>query len=766
MKNIPLEYDLNKYGFPRDDVSPSEKLSERWMLRMGQAIYAMWLGDATAIGYSDTEYIAENRRYAEGTQSVERYRKMLFGKSADAKRNPNDVLWREGLANLDFEPIGVAPKFINVVMNMFEDMDFDIRTTAIDSKSLDKKDRKKWELWYKSVYKDDIRAINEAAGMEIIGMPQQMPESLEELEFFQQIGNFKIREEIAYEAALQELFDRCNFKEVKRKILKDFLVSGRACVRDRVNPVTQKVETEYCDIARTIISYSNKTYNNPDFAAVIKDYTVSDLAEVTDYSEDELRELARHYGGYSTNPEVGLFDQYNIVDDATGEFRWMSYVIPVLEWEKLSVDYKYHTKRTNTHGETYDYDEKWEGRKKPKIYDTEKKKTSETRIRTRYRGCWVIGTEKVFDTGYQYDIPRRTPDEAGSSFHFYRLHGKSMVDIMRPHVDQMTLSFLRLQGAIRHAAPAGLIIEYDSLKNISMNEKELKPFDLLQIGLTTGKWIYKATPLSGQLKPTSMPRPIMETKGGIGPFLQEQLQLFEFNRQQIQELTGLTPIAVGGQQPRETTLGEQQLSLASTTNAVKHYIIGFMELKRGVALNAIQRIKIVAKYNKKGYEVLTRSIGFGNAEVFKLGGDESSVDIGIDLVPSLSQQERQSVEQAAIASMQIGKSGGIGITYADYVAIIRMLNSGELRLAQTYLAFREAQLVKQQQAIAKQNILDNRETMLATEDAKAKKEAMNNEAKNEHTKLDRDLELRNKLETDTNKGGMELVKSAVATESV
>jgi hypothetical protein len=258
----------------------------------------------------------------------------------------------------------------------------------------------------------------------------------------------------------------------------------------------------------------------------------------------------------------------------------------------------------------------------------------------------------------------------------------------------------------------------------------------------------------------------METKGGIGPFLQEQLQLFEFNRQQIQELTGLTPIAVGGQQPRETTLGEQQLSLASTTNAVKHYIIGFMELKRGVALNAIQRIKIVAKYNKKGYEVLTRSIGFGNAEVFKLGGDESSVDIGIDLVPSLSQQERQSVEQAAIASMQIGKSGGIGITYADYVAIIRMLNSGELRLAQTYLAFREAQLVKQQQAIAKQNILDNRETMLATEDAKAKKEAMNNEAKNEHTKLDRDLELRNKLETDTNKGGMELVKSAVATESV
>lgn len=736
-----------EYPFPPSDINPKQKQTDWWMRQYCEAIYYCWANGKAYTSFDEVALIRENRLYMEGNQSSDRYKELFLGKQDGIQENE---FMRKGLMNIDWTPPVVAVKYVNVVKSMFEDANFDYVCNALDEKSADEKEQKKWDLWMKSKMKNDLEDINKLVGEELTEIPEKLPVNLQELDFFDQIGEFKLAKELAFEAGLQDILDRCNAPEKKRKIIDDFLAAGKACIKDYVDPVTQKVEYEYCDITRTIISYRNSDYNNPQYGAFLRDYTIAELEQYIDLSQNELMDIAKGFIGYGNNPDsYDLFDRYwTQLDERSGRYRWYDMTVVVMEAEFEDVDINYKTKKIRSDGKEMIYNEPYKNNKKPRIYNTDTRKTYNHKTRVRYRCNWLVGTKYVFDYGYQYDVPRPTPKMTGSSFHFYHV-GKPYIEVMKPHIDQMALAFYRIQNSIAEAPESGFFMEYSALTNVSLGDnKKLAPLDLIRIGKRKGLWIYKATTHYGQVNP-NIGRPVEYFEGGIGRTLQENIQIFEWNRQLIQELIGLPPISSGGVEKRSTTLGEQQILFASSTNAVKHFFTGYKELMRGLGINAVLRMQIVAKHNEKGYEVLKRSIGYAKAEILRIGKADAVSDIGIEILPVLGAQEKERIDQAAMQSMQIGKSGGIGITLADYMTVTRMLKAGLIRQAEIYLTYREKKAEEMRIKMQRENMqLDQQgQQQLAAQKVQGDMQMLSAEtqADMQKTQQEKDLDLRNNM---------------------
>lgn len=692
--------------FPRHDVPVKKKLTPEWMKRYCEALYCSWLNGATKISYSDVEKIQENRRFMRGEQDPETYRKMFLGDAADSEID----FIRKGLMNIDWTPPAIAPKYVNIIQNMFHDTNFEVLVNALDEKSTKEKGAKKWKLWVQSQMKDAIEAVNKQVEEQLFGIPDVLPESIEELEFMESVGAFRLAKELAFEAAVVEAMRRCDMPEINKKVINDFFAIGKAVTRDYVDPITQKVNVEYCDIARTIIDYQNSDHYDPDKAAVIKEYSIASLMASSGLTEDQAREVAHiYYGAGNYSNGWDFYDR----DTGEGEYGWSRWNVQVMEAEFESVDVNIkEVINKNKHGNKAVYsisEQKAEKTKNP---------VEKLPVRVRYRCSWVVGTDHVFDYGYQYDVPRKTPDQAGSSFHFYDV-GKPFIEILKPHINQATLAWYRVQNTITNAAESGLIIDYDSFDNMVMSGKVMKPSELIKLGKTSGTWIHKKRGFSNVVN-TQAQDPVKYFEGGAGRQLQENIDLYRWNIQAIEEQLGMPPIASAGRQERETTLGEQQIMFASSTNAVKHFATGVKHLVKDFCTNCILRIQIVAKHNPEGYNAIVNSIGYEKAQILKIGAADAACEMGVEILPIYGATQKESIYTAALQSMQAGKSGGVGIRMSDFMKIKRMLESGLIRAAENWLVFSEEKEIKRQMQMQRENMALNAQAAQQAEQQKGK----------------------------------------------
>lgn len=684
------DYSGRDSSFPRHDISPKKKLTKEWMKQYAEAMYAAWLNGATKICYDDVDAIQENRRYMRAEQDVEQYKKAFLG---SYKESEIDFI-RDGLMNIEWTVPAIAPKYVNVIQNMFHDSNFEVLVNALDEKSSRAKASKKWKTWVTTQLKDSLEQMNGAMGMDMFEIPENLPSTIEELEFQESIGAFRLSKEISFEAAVVEVLRRCDLQEINKKVINDLFAWGKACIRDYVDPVTQKVNVEYCDIARVIISYTNDNYYNPEYFGLIKTYSLSDIMERAGLSEEEARNIASAY--YRAGSYQNTFEFYDRQDD-NRVWGWEKFDVQVLEAEFESTDTTYkEVIEKNKFGNKAVYSISPEKVKKSK------NEVERTDVKMRYRCSWIIGSDHVFDWGYQYDIPRATPAQAGSSAHFYDV-GKCFIDILKPHINQACLAWFRIQNTIAQAPESGLVLNYDSFDNVVMNNKKLKPSELIKLGKLSGVWIHKKKGFDGRLN-ADQSKPVEFFEGGAGRQLQENIELYRWNIQTIEEQLGMPPVASAGRQERETTLGEQQLLFSSATNAIKHFGTAIKDLVKHSCQNIILRVQIIAKHNPDGYEALVNTIGYEKSYVLKLGPAEATCEMGVEILPIYGAQQKDNIYQAALQSMQAGKSGGIGIRMSDYMKIKRLLEAGLIRAAENWLQYSESREEKRQLQIQQENM--------------------------------------------------------------
>ena len=126
MKDVTV--DINPAGFPDNFVSDSEKATFEFGLQIGQAIQYEWFrksGNQSRF-YSQWQDFHRLRLYARGEQSVAKYKNEL---AVDG-----DLSY----LNLDWTPVPIIPKFVDIVVNGMSDRLFKVQAYAQDAMSAEK----------------------------------------------------------------------------------------------------------------------------------------------------------------------------------------------------------------------------------------------------------------------------------------------------------------------------------------------------------------------------------------------------------------------------------------------------------------------------------------------------------------------------------------------------------------------------------------------------------------------------------------------------
>jgi hypothetical protein len=433
-----------------------------------------------------------------------------------------------------------------------------------------------------------------------------------------------------------------------------------------------------------------------EFGGEIIQVLISDLRKlIPGISEDELRNLASEYNGVGGNIAVDTCTY----DEEAKIGNYDHFLVNVLDAEWMSVNSRYRTKRKTQYGTELAYDEEF-----GKVYNNEKKKTEKFDIKVVYKCKWIIGLDRTYDFGLQYDVPRPGKKEVELSYHLYKLPFRSLVSLSETHLHQMALAYYRLQNAIAMAAPPGIAIEFTALQNMTLGGNKLQPLELLKIRSQTGNLLYKATTHKGTPNTPGSWKPIQELTGGIGPQLVEFIKVFDLNIGFIRENTGINQIADASAPNPEMSVGGSEMALAATNNALRPIYSGYLDLKERTAKNISLRMQLLIKHDKEAYKGYMPVIGTIGVQVISVGADTVDANYFIKYEAKPTKERKDIIRQAAINAMNPDRDGVIGIELPDFLMIERLLESGNLKYAEAFLNYKSKKNKERQLNLQRDNM--------------------------------------------------------------
>ena len=237
----------NKYsgggGFPNQFVPDEEKSTYEYGLRVGQAIESEWFSreyGSSLYGEIRSEYL--NRRlYARGKQPIEKYK--------------NELAINGDLSylNLDWTPVPIIPKFVDIVVNGISNRLFKVDVEAVDQVSSIQRESFRRDLEADMLAAPVLDIIKEGTGVDAYNFPQdEVPQTPEELNIYMQLS-YKQGVEVAQETALETLLEINNYDEIKRRVDEDNVVLGISAVKHSFNS-NEGVKVEYVDPINLVYS--------------------------------------------------------------------------------------------------------------------------------------------------------------------------------------------------------------------------------------------------------------------------------------------------------------------------------------------------------------------------------------------------------------------------------------------------------------------------------------------------------------------------------
>ena len=202
MKEVTI--DIQAAAFPDQFASDSTKDKVEYGLRIGQAIQYEWFrrDGGSCRFYNQWGEFMRLRLYARGEQSVAKYKNEL---AIDG-----DLSY----LNLDWTPIPIIPKFVDIVVNGMSDRLFKVKVYAEDAMSAEKRNQFQEMIEKEMISKDMIMQAEQDFGMELFQTPSdELPESDDELELYMQM-KYKPAIEIAEEEAINTLLAENHYNDI------------------------------------------------------------------------------------------------------------------------------------------------------------------------------------------------------------------------------------------------------------------------------------------------------------------------------------------------------------------------------------------------------------------------------------------------------------------------------------------------------------------------------------------------------------------------
>lgn len=712
-------------NFPEHFVDPQEKKSLKYGRQVAEAIWSRYISDNTWIGISDRDLIRTNRDYSAGRQSLDPYKQQIYqAKDVSELKNSN----RKAYVNIDYGIVSVAPKIREVVLGMLEEIDHDVVVESIDSNSTRQRDMKKYREFIGNKLEGVADALQERNGVQVPRAKYDIKNVID-LQMYEMVGGFSLGHEIALEELCQTIDRDSRWPELRRKLLRDIYENNRACVRSEFDVRKGRMVKKYVDLEYSVLGYGgNDVESRIPYGGHIEEMTIGEVAgrlEANGYGEREIRSIVKYAMKSHLNKESNNRDLKYWMNKRPDQQkpRYYDMVIEVLCFDWITVDQSYKTLRKDTEGNTkYHPDtfgkEKYTDKRQTKVIDSE----------MLYEGMWIVGTHCMLDWGVSNFMLRPSKKEVRSSYEYIELPGASKVERIRPLIDSMQLSIMKLQIAKMAAKPKGMAIDLNGLANINLGDGLVTPKQLLRISNQTGSHYFRSYTLHNKVVNSS--GPFAELEGGIGKQLQEWTQCWSDDYMRILEMVGLTQTAAASPDSTgERTYGAEQMAMDQTNHAMKLLYEAMTTLKERSSQSAAKRAITSMKIDKEVKESYTDIIGRNSVEAILSASDISLEDLGIKMIAQPNQHQKNTILQAANEALKVGKNGEPLIDYSDFFWIERALDQGKIKQCQAFLSYRTNERNKEIERKQQENIKLQNEELRKTEETKAQAKQMELDAK-------------------------------------
>tara|TARA_Y100000592_G_C5471425_1_gene319725 strand:+ start:109 stop:2526 length:2418 start_codon:yes stop_codon:yes gene_type:complete len=686
---------IKKGIFPSQAVSGAEKASEQYGLQVGNAIEAEWFRKDG----SDTRYFANRdnfhrlRLYARGEQSIEKY------------KNELSINGDLSYLNLDWKPVPIIPKFVDIVVNGIAERAYDLKAYSVDGVASAARTE------YVKGYLEDMRLfqfkqnVEAQTGLDTFNNdPNNLPESDEELELHMQL-NYKQSIEIAQEQALTNVFDLNKYDLIKKRLDYDIAVLGIACVKNSFN-TAEGIKLEYVDPSDLVYSYTESPYfDDLYYVGEIRKLTVAELKkQFPELTEDDIKKLEQYGSGSTT-----LRNKF-----ATGDGIDSNYVY-VLHFEyKTFEDQVYKIKEGSTgYSKALQKDADFNP---PAASEPRFERVSRS-IEILYEGAKIVGHEKLLRWKKCVNMSRPKSDitKVQMSYNIvapriYKGKPESLVGRMTSFADMIQITHLKLQQVLSRMVPDGVYLDADGLAEVDLgNGTNYNPQEALNMYFQTGSVIGRSMTQDGDMNPGRVP--IQELRASAGnQKIASLIQSYNYYLQLMRDVTGLNEARDGSQPDKNALVGLQKLAAANSNTATRHILQGGLYLTLKSAESVSLRIADVLEYSNTNNQFM-QSLGTFNVGNLNEIKELHTHDFGIFLELAPDEEEKQRLEnniQMALQQQQINLEDAIDVREVK-----------NLKLANQLLKVRRKRKQQLDQQIAQQNIQSQSEANAQSSQAAA-----------------------------------------------
>jgi hypothetical protein len=695
------EVDINilATGFPSQFVSDAEKASPEYGLLIGQAIQYEWFKkDGTSRYYDQWRDFNRLRLYARGEQSVAKYKSEL---AIDG-----DLSY----LNLDWTPVPIIPKFVDIVVNGMNDRLFSVRAYAQDAMSAEKRNQYQDMIEGDMVAKDVLTKMSENFGIDpFVVNPNELPEDDEELNLHMQL-KYKPAIEIAEEEAINTILAENHYQDTRKRVEYDITTVGIGIVKHEFLPGAG-VQISYVDPANVVYSYTEDPYFKDCFYwGEVKTLPINELLKIDPtLTKDQLEEISKYSQSWYNYYNVGQFYENDMFYRDTATVMYFNY--------KTTKKFVYKKKITENGGARVIEKDDTFNPPVEMMQEAGFEKIEKT-IDVWYEGVMVMGTNIVLKWQMMENMvrPKSSSQNAMPNYiavapRMYKGNIESLVRRMVPFADLIQITHLKLQQVIARVVPDGVFIDADGLNEVDLGTgAAYNPEDALRLYFQTGSVVGRSYTGDGEFNNARVPIQQLTSNSGQSK-MAALIGNYNHYMEMLRTVTGLNEARDASTPDPNALVGVQKLAALNSNTATRHILEGVLFLTRTLSEALSCRVSDILEYADFRDE-FAMQIGKYNVRLLDEIKHLYLHDFGIfiDVAPDL--EERAQLEaniQMALSKGDINLEDAIDVREIKNIKMANQLlkvkrkkNFDQMQMAQMQQQQMQAQLNMQSQQMAAQ----------------------------------------------------------------
>jgi len=677
----------NTYSSFPDQVVPDEVKSSRdYGKQVAQAIEGDWFS-GTRSGVENrfnTNYnnFRMRRLYARAEQPVQKYK--------DELAINGDLSY----LNLDWKPVPIIPKFVDIVVNGMDDKLYDIKAYAQDPESRRVRSKYAQDILRDMQAKKFLTEIQNVLKLNMFNSenPEELPENKDELDLHMQLS-YKQASEIAAEEAINNTLAYNRYDLTKKRVIEDLVVLGIGACKTNWNKA-EGVTVEYVDPSRMVHSYSeDPNFEDLWYVGEVKPLSLAECKkQFPDLTDSELERLEQYQGNSSF--------LYNWNGRRDGNAIYILF----FEYKTYS-EQVYKIKKTATGLE--------KSLEKPDTFNPESNDNFDRvsrSIEVLYSGAKVLGYDMMLEWKVAENMTRPKSNLVKVNMNYnicapklYQGRVESLVSRMMGFADMIQLTHLKIQQVISKVIPDGVYLDVDGLAEVDLgNGTSYNAKEALNMYFQTGSILGRSMTTEGDPNPGRIPiQELVKSDGGNK--VNSLINTYQYYLQMIRDVTGLNEARDGSVPNSDSLVGLQKLAAANSNTATKHILNSYLYLTVKTCENIVLRTSDSIEFALTE-EALKNSISTWSVGQLADTSQIHMADFGIyfDLIPDEREKEQLEANiQAALSSGSINLEDAIDIRSINNLKLAnQMIKLKRKKAAEAAQAAQQANIQAQAQANA------------------------------------------------------------------